>query len=224
MAEIALIETKPSKNDYVRLFDNEFEFDRFSLTSNPSLSKVLKKDVDLDFNPDAYEWIILIGSEPLKFYTKVTQVMQYAGTIVDDKFLPTINPAMLAFKPEAKKTWEDAKTNILGYIAGTKKKAEINGDKFKGIEDTEEAIEYIQRCIDSPYDFIGIDSETTGLYPRNGHILGISLSYEPDVGAYINADCLDESAEEKLQELFDKKRMVFHNAKFDIPMFEFISM
>jgi hypothetical protein len=75
MAEIALIETKPSKNDYVRLFDNEFEFDRFSLTSNPSLSKVLKKDVDLDFNPDAYEWIILIGSEPLKFYTKVTQVM-----------------------------------------------------------------------------------------------------------------------------------------------------
>jgi len=221
MAEIALIETKPSKNDYVRLFDNEFEFDRFSLTSNPSLSKVLKKDVDLDFNPDAYEWIILIGSEPLKFYTKVTQVMQYAGTIVDDKFLPTINPAMLAFKPEAKKTWEDAKTNILGYIAGTKKKAEISGDKFKGIEDTEEAIEYIQRCIDSPYDFIGIDSETTGLYPRNGHILGISLSYEPDVGAYINADCLDESAEEKLQELFDKKRMVFHNAKFDIPMFEF---
>ena len=221
MADIALIETKPSKNDYVRLFDNEFEFDRFSLTSDPTLSKVLKKDVDLEFNPDGYKWIILIGSEPLKFYTKVTQVMQYAGTIVDDKFLPTINPAMLSFKPEAKKTWEDAKNSIVGYISGTKKKAEISGDKFLGINDTEQAIEYIQRCIDSPYDFIGIDSETTGLYPRNGHILGISLSYEPDAGAYINADCLDESAEEKMQELFDKKRMVFHNAKFDIPMFEF---
>ena len=221
MANIALIETKPTRNDYVRLFENEFEFDRFSLTSDPTLSKVLKKDVDLEFDPDAYDWIILIGSEPLKFYTKVTQVMQYAGTIVDDKFLPTINPAMLSFKPEAKKTWEDAKDNIIGYISGTKKKAEISGDKFIGIEDTDEAIEYIQRCIDSPYDFIGIDSETTGLYPRNGHILGISLSYEPHVGAYINADCLDESAEEKMQELFDKKRMVFHNAKFDIPMFEF---
>ena len=104
MASVAVIETKPSRNDYVRLFDNEFEFDRFSLTSDPNLTKVLKKDVDLEFDPDAYEWVILVGSEPLKFYTKVTQVMQYAGTIVDEKFLPTINPAMLAFKPEAKKT------------------------------------------------------------------------------------------------------------------------
>jgi len=221
MVEIALIETKPSKNDYIRLFDNEFEFDRFSLTSDSTLSKVLKKDVDIEFNPDAYKWVILVGSEPLKFYTKVTQVMQYAGTIVDDKFLPTINPTMAAFKPEAKQVWDSAKNNILGYISGEKKKAEISGDRFLGIEDTEEAIEYIQRCIDSPYDFVGIDSETTGLYPRNGHILGISLSYEHDSGAYINADCLDERAEEKMQELFDKKRMVFHNAKFDIPMFEF---
>ena len=221
MANIALIETKPSKNDYYRLFDTEFEFDRFSLTSDASLSKVLKKDVDLVFDPDAYEWIILVGSEPLKFFTKVSQVMQYAGTIVDEKFLPTINPAMLAFKPEAKKTWDDAKNNILGYISGEKKKAEINDDKFKGINSKEETIEYIQHCIESPYDFVGIDSETSGLYPRNGHILGISLSGIPHAGAYINADVIDEEVEEKLQELFDKKRMVFHNAKFDIPMFEY---
>jgi len=221
MASIALIESKPSRNDYVRLFENEFEFDRFSLASDPTLSKVLMKDVDLEFDPDAYEWIILIGSEPLKYYTKVTQVMQYAGTIVDDKFLPTINPAMLSFKPEAKKTWEDARDNILGYISGSKKKAEINDEKFVGVTTTEGTLDYIQRCIDSPYDFIGIDSETTGLYPRNGYILGISLCYQPDSGAYINADTIDESVEKKLQELFDKKRMVFHNAKFDIPMFEY---
>ena len=55
MASVAVIETKPSRNDYVRLFDNEFEFDRFSLTSDPNLAKVLKKDVDLEFDPDAYE-------------------------------------------------------------------------------------------------------------------------------------------------------------------------
>ena len=221
MASVAVIETKPSRNDYVRLFDNEFEFDRFSLTSDPNLAKVLKKDVDLEFDPDAYEWVILIGSEPLKFYTKVTQVMQYAGTIVDDKFLPTINPAMLAFKPEAKKTWDDAKNNILGYIAGTKKKADINDEKFVGIDTKDETLAYIQSCIDSPYDFIGIDSETTGLYPRNGHILGISLCGQPDSGCYINADVIDDEVEEKMQEMFDKKRMVFHNAKFDIPMFEY---
>ena len=221
MASVALIETKPSKNDYVRLFDNSFEFDRFSLASDPTLSKVLKKDVDLEFDPDAYEWVILVGSEPLKYFTKVSQVMQYAGTIVDDKFLPTINPAMLAFKPEAKKVWDDSKDNILGYISGNKKKADISDEKFLGITTTEEAIAYVQACIDSPHDFIGIDSETTGLYPRNGHILGISLCYQNDSGAYIDANVIDEAMEEKLQELFDKKRMVFHNAKFDIPMFEY---
>ena len=38
MANIALIETKPTRNDYVRLFENKFEFDRFSLTSDSTLS------------------------------------------------------------------------------------------------------------------------------------------------------------------------------------------
>ena len=220
MAKIALIEAKPSKNDYIRLFDNEFEFDEFKLCST-SVAKVLKKDVDIEFDPDQYDWVILVGSEPLKYYTKVTQVMQYAGTIVDDKFLPTINPAMLLFKPESKKVWEDAKTNILAYISGDKKKAEINDDKFEGIEDSQRALEYVQMCIDAPGEYVAIDTETTALYPRDGYVLGISLSCSEDAGCYINSDCVDEDVEKKLQELFDTKRMVFHNSKFDIPMIEF---
>jgi hypothetical protein len=47
MAKIALIENKPSRNDYVKLFNNEFEFDRFALCSDPSVKKVLKRDVDI---------------------------------------------------------------------------------------------------------------------------------------------------------------------------------
>lgn len=215
---IALIEAKPSRNDYSEF---DFNFERFSLCSDPKIQKVLKKDVDLQFNPDEYDWVILVGSEPLKFFTKVTQVTQYAGTLVDDKFLPTINPAMIKFKPEAKKVWTDALSNIKGYITGEKKKAAIDDDKFPGIQDSQLAIDYIQRCIDSQYDFFGIDSETTALYPRNGHILGISLSAEPDSAVYIDADYIDENVEEKLQELFDKKRAVFHNAKFDVPFFEY---
>jgi DNA polymerase I-like protein with 3'-5' exonuclease and polymerase domains len=218
---IALVESKKSRTNFRAEFEDAFEFDQYQLCSDSSIKKILKKDVDIEFNPDAYEWVILVGADALKYYTKVTQVMQYAGTIVDDKFLPTINPAMLSFKPEVKKTWEDAKDNILGYIGGTKKKANIYSENFMGIEDSTDAVEYIQACIDSPYDFIGIDSETTGLYPRNAHMLGISLCYKPDSGAYISTDCLDDACEEKLQELFDKKRMVFHNAKFDIPMFEY---
>lgn len=215
---IALIEAKPTKNSYSEF---PFSFERFSLCSDPSVQKVLKKDVDISFNPDNYDWIILIGSEPLKFYTKVTQITQYAGTLVDNKFLPTINPAMIKFKPEAKKIWYDSVDNIVNYITGTRKKADINDDKFAGIQDTQGAIDYIQKCIDSEYDFFGIDSETTALYPRNGHFLGISLSCRPDSAVYIDADCIDDEVEKKLQELFDKKRAVFHNAKFDVPFFEY---
>ena len=219
MANVAIIEAKPSKTNFKQYF--KFDFDRFALSSDPTIKKVLKKDVDLNFNPDGYTWVILVGSEPLKYFTKVTQVTQYAGTVIDNKFLPIINPSMLTFKAEAKKLWDDSLESILGYISGDKKKADVSNEKFLGIRDTNEAIAYIQKCIDSPEDFVGIDSETTGLYPRNAHMLGISLSYKKDAGAYIDADCIDEKAEAKLQELFDKKRMVFHNAKFDIPMFEY---
>mgnify|MGYP000471428604 FL=1 len=34
MAKIALIESKPSRNDYVRLFDNEIQFDKCELCSD----------------------------------------------------------------------------------------------------------------------------------------------------------------------------------------------
>ncbi|MEK9954996.1 MAG: DNA polymerase, partial [Pelagibacteraceae bacterium] len=219
MSNIALIEAKQSRTNFEQYFP--FKFDKYELCSDPSISKVLKKDVDISFDPDSYDWIILVGSEALKYYTKVTQVMQYAGTLVDEKFLPTINPSMLSFKPEAKPLWEKSIENIIGYVEGTKKKAIIDDERFLGIEDTQQALDYIQKCIDAPEDFFGIDSETTGLYPRNGYILGISLSYGPETGCYINANYINDSVETKLQELFDKKRAVFHNAKFDIPMFEY---
>ena len=60
MAKVALIETKPSRTNFKDYFD--FDFDKYCLTSNAALKKVLKKDVDIDFNPDEYDWIILVGS------------------------------------------------------------------------------------------------------------------------------------------------------------------
>ena len=221
MAKVALVESKPSRQDYVRLFGNEFQFDRFALCSDPTIKKVLKRDVDLDMNPDDYDWIILVGSECLKYFTKQNSVTEYSGRVVDDKFLPVINPAMLTFKPEAKKTWEESSSNITKYIKGELKQQKLQDDKVYGITDTEELIKFLHKALEAPYDFIGLDSETTGLYPRDGYMLGLSLSYEPEHGAYIDTDCVDEEAEKLLQELFNSKRVVFHNAKFDLAFFEY---
>ena len=216
---IAIVETKPSRNDYVDLFDNSFDFDQFQLCSNPSVKRVLKRDVDIEFNPDNYDWVILVGSEPLKFYTKEGSITEYSGRIVDDKFLPVINPAMLAFKPEAKKTWDESRDNIFKYMNNELKQEKL--ENIYGITESADLHVFLTKAIEHENDFVALDSETSALYPRNGHMLGISLSYEPEHGAYIDCNCIDEKAEELLQLLFDKKRVVFHNAKFDIAFFEY---
>ena len=216
---IAIVETKPSRNDYVDLFENSFEFDQFQLCSNPSVKRVLKRDVDIEFNPDNYDWVILVGSEPLKFYTKEGSITEYSGRIVDDKFLPVINPAMLAFKPEAKKTWEESRDNVFKYLNVEMKQEKL--ENIYGITESADLYVFLTRALEHENDFVALDSETSALYPRDGHMLGISMSYEPEHGAYIDCNCIDEKAEELLQLIFDKKRVVFHNAKFDIAFFEY---
>ena len=43
----------------------------------------------------------------------MTSITEYSGRCIDDKYLPAINPAMLAFKPEARPLWEESKDNII---------------------------------------------------------------------------------------------------------------
>ena len=221
MAKVALIESKPSKTDFIGHFDNSFEFDRYSLASDPSLKKVLKRDVDIEIDIDSYDWIILVGSESLKFFTNVTSIMEYSGKVVDKKFIPVINPAMLAFKPEVRDLWEESKKNIQNYISGLLKVVEIDENMAFGIQDSRKASQFIIEARDSESEYIALDSETTGLYPRDGHMIGISLSYDGKKGAYIDCDCIDQTCEALLQQVFDKKIVVFHNAKFDISWFEY---
>jgi DNA polymerase I-like protein with 3'-5' exonuclease and polymerase domains len=221
MPKVALVETKPSKTNFKREFDDAFEFDQYQLCSDSTLKKVLKRDCDIEINTDDYDWVILVGSDALKYFTPINSVTEYSGKKVEEKFLPVINPAMLAFKPEAKRTWEDSKASIIGYIKGEIEDTVITEYNAWGIQDTTEANAFFQAAIDAPSAYIALDSETTGLYPRDGHMLGLSLSYEQDRGAYIDTECLDEESERLLQELFNKKAVVFHNAKFDLAFFEY---
>ena len=219
--KVALVETKPSRTNFKQEFDHSFEFDQYQLCSDSSLKKVLKRDCDIKIDVDAYDWIILVGSDALKYFTKINSVTEYSGKCVESKFLPVINPAMLAFKPEAKKTWDSSKDSIIAYISGTMEDVLIDDSIAFGIQDTDEANAYIRAAINAPKPYVSLDSETTGLYPRDGYMLGISLSYNNEKGAYIDTECFNEETEALLQELFNKKTVVFHNAKFDIAFFEY---
>jgi len=221
MAKVALVETKPSRTDYRKEFEGAFDFDQYQLCSDPTIKKVLKRDCDIDIDATLYDWIVLVGSESLKYFTKINSVTEYSGKKVEEKFLPVINPAMLKFKPEAKKTWEESKESIIKYINGEIEEVVIDESIAFGIQDTGDCNNYLREALEDDGDYIALDSETTGLYPRDGHILGISLSYNGKQGVYISTDCFDDESERLLQELFAEKTVIFHNAKFDMAFFEY---
>ena len=221
MAKVAIIESKMSRTNWADRFDNAFEFERFALCSDSSKKKILKADVDIEINTEEFDWIILVGSESLKYFTSINSITEYSGRCVEDKYLPVINPAMLSFKPEAKPLWDESKANITNFISGDLVVAKVSEEQARGIDKKEDAVQFIKAAIAHPNKFIGLDSETTGLYPRDGYMLGFSLSYEKDKGAYVLTDIIDEEVELLMQELFDKKEVVFHNAKFDLAFFEY---
>lgn len=211
--KLALIDKAPNRTRYADYF--KFDFDHFHMSSVP-ITKLLKKDVDLDIDTDLYDFVILVGSEAAKEYAKVTSVTNYSGQLVNDKFIPISNPAMLAFKPEGKGDFLRAVDKIHKYISGEAKPATA-GD-YKGICSTKEAKEYLNEIMENACGVVAWDTETTALYPRDGYVLGVSLTYTNKQGRYILTDCLDEECMQILQDIADNNEAVFHNMKFDFKM------
>ena len=214
--KIAIIDKAPSRTKYEQYF--KFDFELFHMSSKP-ITKLLKKDVDLEIDIDLYDLVILVGAEASKEYAKITSVTNYAGQLIADKFIPISNPAMLAFKPEGKPDFERAVDKIHKYIAGETKSVK-SGD-FGGIDTEDEAYEFLQEVLESAQGVVAIDTETTGLYPRDGYVLGISISYKPNHGRYISCDCLSETNSELLQQICKQFIVVFHNMKFDYKMLNY---
>ena len=220
MTKVALIDKAPNRTDYVAHFKNEFEFDQYHLCSEQK-AKILKRDVDIEIDLDEYDWIILVGSEALQNFTREKSITEYSGKLLNDKYLPIINPAMLAFKPEARRTWDESLEAVMGYIKGKIKPVQIDNKNFFGLTDPEEIRGWLVDALEAPTGYIACDCETSGLFPRDGHVLGISLAYCRDHGVYILSDSIDEDIEYMMQELFTKKKVIFHNAKFDLAMLEY---
>lgn len=216
MKRVALIDKAPNRTRYSDYFP--FEFEQFHMSSKP-ITKLLKKDVDLDFDAELYDLVILVGAEAAKEYAKITSVTNMAGQLVNDKFVCITNPAMLAFKPEGKPDFERARDKILKIHSGETKPA-ITGD-FLGISSTEEAYKFLQEVYANAQGVVCVDTETTALYPRDGYVLGVSISYKPKHGRYILTDCLDERCIELLQNIANTFDIVFHNLKFDFKMIRY---
>lgn len=214
--KVALIDKAPSKVDYTKYI--EFEFDHFHMSDVP-IKKLKKADVTLTFPAELYDLVILVGAEAAKEYAKVTSVTNMAGQLVQEKYVCISNPAMLIFKPEGKPDFKRAIDRLTRIHAG--EAINSTAGEFRGICDTEEAKKYLQEILDNADMYVAWDTETTALYPRDGYVLGVSLTYKIGQGAYIITDCMDEECLELLQKISDKFIAVFHNLKFDWKMLEY---
>ena len=216
MIKVAIIDKAPSRNKYANHFN--FEFDEYHLSSIP-LTKVLKKDVDININIDNYDFVILVGSEAAKYFAKAT-VSSTSGVLLFDKFLCCPNPAMLIFRPEGKPDFERTVKKIHEYVSGVVKDASKCGT-FIGITEETEAINYLNEVLEHGDTYVAWDTETTSLYPRDGYVLGISISYKVKDGRYISSDCITDEVVLLLQKVADKFETIFHNLKFDWKMIEY---
>ena len=218
MRKVAIIDKAPSNVNYSKYFD--FEYELYHMSDVP-IKKLYKKDVTLEIDLNPYDLVILVGSEAAKEYAKITSVTSMMGTLVDSKYISMPNPAVLIFKPEGKQ-------DFLRTVDKIKKVYEIGFQitqqgNYKGIENTEEAKEFLLEVLNSNSEEVAIDTETTALYPRDGYVLGISICYDPLKARYISTDCLDEECLDILEKINKKKkiRKVFHHLKFDYKMMKY---
>lgn len=90
------------------------------------------------------------------------------------------------------------------------------------IQTKEDLIELASR-IKAATEPISVDSETNGLFPIQDKIVGWSLAFSEEEGYYIptnhrNSLNIPEGLVKQLFQLLQAKKLVWHNAKFDIQM------
>lgn len=231
-SKILVIDKSPSRVDFSQIFGINVDV---AYLTQEKVKTLYKKDVTLDLNIIfEYEHVILIGADALKAIGKGT-VTDSTGTRVklksDKVFIQTehnglyscVNPAMQHFKPEIKPILEASVASILSMINGTKK-AKVPVD-YRPIVEEDEAIQYLTSVYeDKTIHGIGLDSETTGFYPRDGFVLGLSMSHKTHQGVYIHADAIGDEFCALFQNLIiDNPNMdiYLHNAKFDMKFFAY---
>jgi DNA polymerase I-like protein with 3'-5' exonuclease and polymerase domains len=216
MKRIAIVDKIDRGVKYSNIFP-DIEFDVYHLSTS-NKKKLLKADMDIEINEEDYDFLILLGAEPTKFFSKGS-VTSHSGYLLDDKYLPIIDPAMLIFKPSMKPAFDKAVSNILEYVSGSKVASRHRN--VEGIEDEGIALELLTNLAALPSSYIAIDTETSSLYPRDGYLLGISLSVDSYEGFYISSDVIDEECTAMLQKIIDKHTCIFQNAKFDISWLQY---
>ena len=231
MANVAIVQAKPSKmsiNKYFPEIVSNHTVTNFSLTDNPDLKKVLVRDTNIKINVEEFDFIILIGTEPLKYFSSKTSITECSGSLVPSNvkrfgehkgMLAITNPFAMIFRPEAKEPFDLALSRITDIVNGVSRgKAEC----FYSSSAVSDALIYDTCDKAEQSGVLAMDSETTSFHIHKGHIIGLCLSAEPFTGTYTHADVISEAGLQRIQQVLDNPKVdvVGHNMKFDLKFFK----
>lgn len=212
LAYILPSKTKEKVPQMLKTFAKELDFDTFFLCSTDK-DKILKKDIDLNFDLlQDYDIICPVGADSLKYTCGLTGITKYNGQIVDEKYFPIMDPNIISVKPQAKDDIDKAFKTLINIVSGEIPKTYDKDHRH--IDTVEEFSQYLEKM--KAVDNIVCDIETTSLSSRNGLIIGVAFSTKAHEGVFVDSDVIEEFMEVLQEEIFNKKKIIFHNAKFDM--------
>ena len=154
----------------------------------------------------------------MKYACGITGITKYNGLVVNEKFLPILDPNMVFIKPQYREDIQKAFDRLKKLISGEEIIA--HAKEYYHYTDEVEFLPYLRKLQDPAITEISVDTETTSLSPRKGAILGFVFSTAPHEGVYVDAHIVEYYYEE-FEEIFKTKKCIFHNSKFDIQFIEY---
>lgn len=203
------VEKDPTKviNKYLKDTDYDVKF-----LHSGKKEKILKKDIDLDFEElNTYKIVGLIGAEPLKYIAGMTGIQKYNGMFIEKKYLPIMNPNIAVFKPQLEDDIVRAFNQVPKLLSGEDLGKQAEKD-YCFVETEDQFQNYREQFEDAKK--IVVDIETTSVSPHTGTILGIAMSTRPHQGIYVSVDIVNKH-KQWFHNLFMDKLCIFHNSKFD---------
>ena len=186
--------------------------------SSGSKEKILKKDIDLEMSVlDKYKLVCPVGADALKYVTGITGITKYNGVHLEKKYMPIVHPNMAIVKPQMEDEIKKAFSKITPIMNDESTGLQAEKD-YKHIESEAEFEPYKEQILAA--DTLVVDIETTSVSPFTGTILGIAISTKPHQGIYVSIDVVNK-LHGWFQDVFKKKKCIFHNAKFDMGFMEY---
>ena len=203
------VEKDPTKviNKYLKDTDYDVKF-----LHSGKKEKILKKDIDLDFEElNTYKIVGLIGAEPLKYIAGMTGIQKYNGMFIEKKYLPIMNPNIAVFKPQLEDDIIRAFNQVPKLLSGEDLGKQAEKDYC--FVETEDQFQNYREQFENAQKIV-VDIETTSVSPHTGTILGIAMSTRPHQGIYVSVDIVNKH-KQWFHNLFMDKLCIFHNSKFD---------